>query len=199
MPTPTNEQLCAEWKQGNRAALDALIENNLPFVRREASRLAEQFRCYPLIDDLVQEGALGLIEAAGQFDPKKETRFLTYAVYWVKKRMRDFLDSFLTGDTVSLEGMQNAEEIATDELSSNTSPESVLIRKENIAELYHAMRTISKREATYLWFRFGFPDEPESRTRKNTARHFHLTDSRAKATEETALDNVRLELPWWYG
>ena len=199
MPTLTNEQLCVEWKQGNRAALDALVENNLPFVRREANRYADQFRCYPLIDDLVQEGSLGLIEAAEQFDPKKETRFLTYAVYWVKKRMRDFLDSFLTGDTVSLEEMQNAEEIATDEFSENSSPEGILIRKENIAELYHAMQTVSKREATYLWFRFGFPNEPESRTRKDTARHFHLTESRAKATEETALDNVRLELPWWYG
>ena len=195
---PTNEQLCAEWKRGNQTALDALIVNNLPFVRREANRLADQFRCNMLIDDLVQEGSLGLIEAAGQFDPKKETRFLTYAVYWVRKRMREYLDFVLIGDTVSLEKLAETEETAAGDFSESGSPESILIRKESIAELYHAMQTISKREATYLWFRFGFPDEPESRTRKNTARHFHLTESRAKATEETALDNVRLELPWWY-
>ncbi len=28
--------------------------------------------------------------------------------------------------------------------------------------------------------------------------HFHLTESRAKRTEEQALDNLWLELPWWY-
>ena len=54
----------------------------------------------------------------------------------------------------------------------------------------------SRRESTYLWYRFGFPDEPENRTRKETAKHFHLSESRAKATEETALDNMRLEMPW---
>lgn len=195
MPTPTNEQLCAEWKQGNRAALDALVENNLPFVRREANRLADQFRCNMLIDDLVQEGSLGLIEAAEQFDPKKETRFLTYAVYWVRKRMREYLDFVLIGDTVSLEELAETEETAAGDFSESGSPESILIRKETIEELYQAMRTISKRESAYLWYRFGFPDEPESRTRKDTAAHFHLSESRAKATEETALDNVRRELP----
>ena len=68
MPLLMNEQLCAEWKQGNRAALDALVKNNLAFVRREANRLADQFRAYQHTDDLVQEGAIGLIEAAERYD-----------------------------------------------------------------------------------------------------------------------------------
>ena len=195
MPTPTNEQLCAEWKQGNRAALDALVKNNLAFVRREANRLADQFRAYQHTDDLVQEGAIGLIEAAERYDQERETGFLTYAAYWVRKRIREYLDSVLAGDIVSLEELAQAEETAAGDFSDSGSPESILIRKETIEELYHAMRTISKRESAYLWYRFGFPDEPESRTRKDTAVHFHLTESRAKATEETALDNMRLELP----
>ena len=94
-----------------------------------------------------------------------------------------------------MEELAQAEETAAGDFSDSGSPESILIRKETIEELYHAMRTISKRESAYLWYRFGFPDEPESRTRKDTAVHFHLTESRAKATEETALDNMRLELP----
>ena len=195
MPAQTNEQLCAEWKQGNRAALDALIENNLPFVRREANRLADQFRAYQQTEDLVQEGTIGLIEAAERYDQERETGFLTYAAYWVRKRIREYLDFVLIGDTVSLEELAEAEETAAGDFSESGSPESILIRKETIEELYHAMRTISKRESAYLWYRFGFPDEPESRTRKDTAVHFHLTESRAKATEETALDNMRLELP----
>ena len=57
---------------------------------------------------------------------------------------------------------------------------------------------ISTRERTYLWYRFGFPDEPQNKTIKDTASHFHLSESRAKSTEAAALDNIRLELPWWY-
>ena len=195
MPVLTNERLCAEWKRGNRAALDALVENNLAFVRREANRLADQSRAYQHTDDLVQEGTIGLIEAAERYDQERETGFLTYAVYWVRKRIREYLDSILAGETVSLEELAEAEETAAGDFSDSGSPESILIRKETIEELYHAMRTISKRESAYLWYRFGFPDEPESRTRKDTAAHFHLTEGRAKATEETALDNMRLELP----
>ena len=182
-----------ERREGSCAALDALVERNLPFVRHEANRLANRFRRYDLTDDLIQEGAIGLIEAAGQFDVERKNGFLTYAVYWVRKRMREFLDSFLAGDAVGLE------EIATDGFSKTGSPEGVLIRKETLSELRHALRTISKRESAYLWYRFSFPDESDSRTRKDTAEHFRLSESRAKAAEETALDNVRLELPWWYG
>ena len=196
MPVQTNEQLCAEWKHGSRVALDALIENNLPFVRREANHLADQSRAYQHIDDLVQEGMIGLIEAAERYDRERETGFLTYAVYWVRKRMREFLDSVLIGNTVSLEELAQAEETAAYIFSENGSLEGILIRKETIEELYKAMRMTSRRESTYLWYRFGFPDEPENRTRKETAKHFHLSESRAKATEETALDNMRLEMPW---
>ena len=196
MPVQTNEQLCAEWKQGSRTALDALIENNLAFVQREANRLANKFRTYQHTDDLVQEGIIGLMDAAERYDKERETGFLTYAAYWVRKRMREFLDSVLIGDTVSLEELAQAEETAANIFSENGSPESILIRKETIEELYKAMRMISRREFTYLWYRFGFPDEPENRTRKETAKHFHLSESRAKATEETALDNMRLEMPW---
>ena len=190
MPVQTNEQLCAEWKQGSRTALDALIE------KREANRLANKFRTYQHTDDLVQEGIIGLMDAAERYDKERETGFLTYAAYWVRKRIREFLDSVLIGDTVSLEELAQAEETAANIFSENGSPESILIRKETIEELYKAMRMISRREFTYLWYRFGFPDEPENRTRKETAKHFHLSESRAKATEETALDNMRLEMPW---
>ena len=45
---------------------------------------------------------------------------------------------------------------------------------------------------------YGFPDEPENRTLKETAAHFHLSQSRAKSTEKKALGDLRLELPWWH-
>ena len=47
------------------------------------------------------------------------------------------------------------------------------------------------------WYRFGFEDDMEHPLNE-TAKHFHLSESRARSTEALVLDNVWLELPWWY-
>ena len=56
---------------------------------------------------------------------------------------------------------------------------------------------IEDREERYLRYRFGFDDDMEHPLTE-TAKHFRLSESRAKKTEALALDNVWLELPWWY-
>ena len=170
------------------------------FIRHAASSLANQYHRPQLADDLAQEGALGLMKAAELYDPAHGTQFLTYAGYWVRKYIRDYLDVEADAETISLTEIEQAgEEAASEPLyASFASPESRLIQSESMTELYHALEAVSARERTYLWYRFGFPDEPQSRTIKDTASHFHLSESRAKSTEAAALDNARLELPWWY-
>ena len=196
----TNEQLCAALRQGDRSALDALVEQNMVFIRHAASSLANQYHRPQLADDLAQEGALGLMKAAELYDPAHGTQFLTYAGYWVRKYIRDYLDTETDAETISLTEIEQAgEEAASEPLyASFASLESRLIQSESMTELYHALEAVSARERTYLWYRFGFPDEPQNKTIKDTASHFHLSESRAKTTEAAALDNVRLELPWWY-
>ena len=77
------------------------------------------------------------------------------------------------------------------------SPEETYIQKETLAELYQALGKLSAREQTYLLYRFGFTDDMVYPL-IGTALHFHLTESRAKRTGEQALDNLWLELPWWF-
>ena len=202
MPTRSNEQLWAEWKNGNRAALDDLVKQNLPFVRREANVHASRLQRRDLFDDLVQEGSIGLIEAAESFDADRETGFLTYAAHKVRKHILEYLKTETVIETVSMtesEPLDGIDVLTVAESWHGQSPEQLVIHAETIAELHRALAEIPDRDAAYLRYRFGFPDEPESRTRKATAEHFHLSESRAKSTEETALDNLRLELPWWYG
>ena len=71
------------------------------------------------------------------------------------------------------------------------------IAKETHEEIHTALQRIDLRERTYLWYRFGFEDDMEHPLNE-TAKHFHLSESRARSTEALALDNVWLELPWWY-
>ena len=196
---PTNEQLCAALKHGDRSALDALIEQNMSFLRGTAYSLANQFKRPKTADDLIQEGAIVLMDAADRYDPGRGALFLTYADKRVSKAMRKYLDFIITAECVDLDEIARAEEAALsvwDEINYAQSPESWVIRKETARELFDAVRMCSKREQTYIGYRFGYPDDLPGNTLKDTAVHFHLTESRAKKLETLALDNVRQGLPW---
>ena len=84
MPTRSNERLCELAQAGDTAARDILLENNLGFIRKIA---LEQYRSMGLdendigidLDDLVQEGSIGLLNAIPLFDAGRGMKFLTYA------------------------------------------------------------------------------------------------------------------------
>jgi RNA polymerase primary sigma factor len=68
--------------QGDEEALHELIEGNLRFVVQVAFKY--QGHGLPL-SDLINEGNIGLMHAASKFDPERGTRFITYAVWWIRQ------------------------------------------------------------------------------------------------------------------
>lgn len=74
--------LARNVKTGCRESRDELIEANLGFVVKVAS----EYRNLGLpLEDLLNEGNLGLIEAANRYDATKGTKFITYAIWWIRK------------------------------------------------------------------------------------------------------------------
>jgi RNA polymerase primary sigma factor len=70
---------------GDQAARERMIESNLRLVYS----LARGFNNHDVpLDDLVNEGILGLMEAIKRFDPAKGCRFSTYATHWIKQSLR---------------------------------------------------------------------------------------------------------------
>ena len=77
-------KLAIRIQAGDEAALHSLVQANLKFV----VTLANKFIGMGLsIDDLIQEGNAGLIEAARRFTPDRDTKFITYAQFWIRKRL----------------------------------------------------------------------------------------------------------------
>ncbi len=77
-------------QQGNIQAKQRLIESNMRLVINQAK--AYRSRSVPL-EDLIQEGAIGLMQAAERFDPNKGFRFSTYATHWIRQAIGRALDN----------------------------------------------------------------------------------------------------------
>jgi RNA polymerase sigma-32 factor len=77
------------WREKNdEAALHELVSS----YTRLVVAMATKFRHYGLpIGDLIQEGNIGLMQAASRFEPEREVRFSTYATWWIRSAIQDYV------------------------------------------------------------------------------------------------------------
>lgn len=80
--------LVTRWRAGDNAAGQRLIEACLPFVMT----IALEYRRWGIpAEDIIQEGNIGLLKAADRFDPERGCRLVTYAAYWIRAEIRDYV------------------------------------------------------------------------------------------------------------
>jgi RNA polymerase sigma-32 factor len=81
-------ELVAAWRAGDQRAGHRLVEACLPFVMT----IANEYRRWGVpMEDIVQEGNVGLLKAAARFDPARGCRLVTYAAYWIRAEIRDYV------------------------------------------------------------------------------------------------------------
>ena len=213
METLTNEQLCMLAQSGNEWAASRLIGVNRRFIYQaihEITGSLSKEHLFPICgieeDDLVQAGRIGLWKAIDGYDPSSGNKFLTYAAPAVKrtvivlirqysqdKAWKSRVDQSSPLDSPS---GPNSEESPTETSAATLNvknPEQILIEQETREELHEAMEALPARENAYVQYRFGFTDG-KAHPLTETAQYFHLTESRAKGVERSALKLLKHEM-----
>ncbi|MEO8877099.1 MAG: sigma-70 family RNA polymerase sigma factor [Polyangiaceae bacterium] len=84
----TERTLALQWKEGDKRAGERIVEACLPFV----ISIAIEYRRWGIpLEDIVQQGNVGLLRAAKKFDTGRECRLATYASYWIRAEIREYV------------------------------------------------------------------------------------------------------------
>ncbi len=204
------------WRiQQNRdeAALTRLVEANLRFVVSYAKRyrgLGVSFL------DLIHEGNLGLIEAAKRFDPSRNVKFITYAVWWIREAMMHALSDqtrafsfppklFATlhnapedvslnepvgGRSAAAAGEAPGRELADLLSQDQTAVDDEMIHQADLDELTSALSDLDGKEREIVRLRFGLEDDQEH-TLQEIGDRLHLSRERVRQIESRAKEKLR--------
>jgi len=82
-------KLAKRWRElGDREAADQLVTSHL----RLAAKIAMGYRGYGLpVSEMISEGNVGLVQALNRFEPEKGFRFATYAMWWIRACIQDYI------------------------------------------------------------------------------------------------------------
>jgi RNA polymerase primary sigma factor len=194
-------------------ARDRLVLGNLRLSVWLAKKLQMQFRtCHLELQDLAQEGVLGLIRAVELIEKRFGTRFATYATPWILQTVRRAIFNTErlirlpvhrgeSGDhpelgrfpcILSLDHRAMSAHRALIDPSGQVSDLNELARERNAA-VRAALKCLPARSAAVLERRFGF-DGREPETLEELGCHFGITRERVRQIEMKALDRLKQRL-----
>ena len=193
------QQLSARVLKGDKRALDRLIEKNLKFV----VAIARGYQGKGLdMDDLISEGNMGLMKAAAKFDATRGTRFVNYAVVYVRQNIEKALKR--ESDAQRVESRKDGQTRSIDApLGSNTGVSllsvladgnAVLADKRvydgNMATAFErAMASLEGREHQVISLYYGLEDE--ALTMAEIADAMQLRRERVRQIRDNALRRLK--------
>jgi len=193
------QQLSARVLKGDKRALDRLIEKNLKFV----VAIARGYQGKGLdMDDLISEGNMGLMKAAAKFDATRGTRFVNFAVVYVRQNIEKALkresdaqrvESRKDGQTRSIDAPLGSK-TGVSLLSVLADGNAVLADKRvydgNMATAFErAMASLEGREHQVISLYYGLEDE--ALTMAEIADAMQLRRERVRQIRDNALRRLK--------
>lgn len=169
-------------QEGNTAAYEALIEPYRALMYHLARRLLGTENAFSL-EELVQAGYIGLMQAAKHFDLNRPVQFITYAVPWAIGEMKAAMRRMLAPEGTSLVSMDAACKESGISLADTLQGTGIDIEA---VSLRHALTQLEPDEQHLIILRF-FRDM----TQKETSALLHKSQTQISRIEQRALDHLR--------
>jgi RNA polymerase primary sigma factor len=189
-------------------ALSQLVEGNLRFVVSYAKRYRG---CGVSPLDLIHEGNLGLIEAARRFDPSRNVRFISYAVWWVREAMTQAMAGEMRAfsfppkllarlgrgrsdrslsEPIGHDAYAGGRELGDTLAADGVGVDEAMIEQSRLDDLAGALGDLDRKERQIMRLRFGL-DDYEPRTLQEIGNHLHLSRERVRQLESRAKGKLR--------
>jgi RNA polymerase primary sigma factor/RNA polymerase sporulation-specific sigma factor len=196
----TNEELVYLYQQGDKQALERLLDWNKRIVYTMANRFFINRTNSIDREDLEQEGFIGLIVAANKYKIDKDNpcKFITYSVFWIRQKMQRFLEQKNTNNETSLNTPLNEDGDITllDSITDSSRPyeniEDKIYKQQLRKKLEEAMikyNTLKEREILKL--RYGW-DGSSCMSHEELGDIFNISRQVAGNSEKRALKRLRI-------
>ena len=188
------KELSVRIQRGDKDALDKLVYHNLRFVVNIAKNYRD--RGVPFAD-LISEGNVGLIRAASKFDDKKNVKFISYAVWWIKNSINECIEKYnrdneaLSYDDYTINkctDLDNKFEQINEDFEEKIN--NIQSRKDAIESL---MKCLHEREIKILTLFFGLNGGKEM-TLEEVGKEMCLTNERVRQIKDGALSKLKCEV-----
>jgi len=198
----------AETNEYKRDSLrDIIISNNIRLV----AKVAHKYSGKSDIDDYFQNGIMGLLKALEKFDPNRDIKFSTYAMFWVKKYMQDEQAKDLVvhvpksadntkalshGSFIDLDNNIGDSNLTWNEIIKDQrafSPEEITLKDKAKSRLMDAINNLKPNQAEVIRLRY-FSSPDETKTLENVGKIMGLTRERVRQIEKSASEILRNNL-----
>lgn len=188
-------ELAYKIQEGNKEALDKLVKYNLRFV----ITVAKKYRSKTNVSfaDLISEGNIGLIRAAQKYDPTRNIRFSSYAVWWIKASINECIERYRGSIEYNfMEDYQIVNLVESEGSYDNINEEfeqkmnNLQSRKSAIDDL---VKCLEDREKKIIMLFFGLEGNRKEMNLDEISKEMSLTKERVRQIKDTALVKLKCE------
>lgn len=177
-------------QRGDKSALNKLVNHNLKFVVSIAKKYRD--RGVPF-EDLISEGNMGLYHAAEKYDGSRKTKFITYAVWWIKNSINEIIKDYASNNEINVDdfifdkkkSIEYHQELINEEFEEELN--NIQSRNDSVEEL---LKCLQERERKIVTMFFGLKGTKEMNL-DEIGQSMSLSMERVRQIKDVALIKLK--------